>query len=429
MEYTPEQLNYFRLCYITFSLVPDGLRKIFKQEWDFLYKTTPVGEWKDTPQNGLNIFNKESRRSRTRNAQFLATIQNGNTAEWGCRYLFFAILYSDSIGSTLSPKVRKNVDDLRQIRNYVTHITEARLNDTEFQYCVGKVIAAFNSLNLPIADIEEVKNQVSFPTVEVNKLKKQADKLQVGLTQAKSDLQVAQDTIQKKEERVESSLKECNKKALMIRKGIYGDEDQKVTESYYSLAYDYRELGQHNEAKECDEKALMISKKIFGEEHPQVAASYQNLAFDYRELGQHNEAKECDEQALMIRKRIYGEQHPDEAASYHNLSVDYRYLGLHNEAKKCAEKALMIRKRIYDEQHPDEAASCHNLSVDYRYLGLHNEAKKCAEKALMISQNASGDNTTKERKQSEKQLQVREENKEGTSENQSTNRSVSVPLD
>ena len=32
MEYTSEQLNYFRICYIAINLVPEGLRKVFKQE-------------------------------------------------------------------------------------------------------------------------------------------------------------------------------------------------------------------------------------------------------------------------------------------------------------------------------------------------------------------------------------------------------------
>jgi len=80
MEYTLEQLNYFRICYIAFNLVPEGLRQVFKQEWDFLYKTTP-GEWKDTPKNGSDFYNKESRKSRSKNSRYLATIQNGNTAE------------------------------------------------------------------------------------------------------------------------------------------------------------------------------------------------------------------------------------------------------------------------------------------------------------------------------------------------------------
>ena len=67
MEYSHEQLNYFRLCYVAFNLVPVGLRKIFKNEWDFRYKTTVLGEWKDTPQNGRDFYNNESKASFWRN--------------------------------------------------------------------------------------------------------------------------------------------------------------------------------------------------------------------------------------------------------------------------------------------------------------------------------------------------------------------------
>ena len=203
MEYSAEQLNYFRICYVAFNLVPDGLRKIFKQEWDFRYKTT-LGEWKDTPKNGLDFYNSETGKSRSRNARFLTTIQNGNTAEWDCSCLFFAILFSDSIGTTLSAAIRKDVDDLRQVRNDIAHITKAQLTDAEFQNYVGRVSLAFNSLNLTDNHVDEVKNQTSFPIEEVNKLKMQVDNLQDELREAKSNLQVAQGTIKAKEEQLET---------------------------------------------------------------------------------------------------------------------------------------------------------------------------------------------------------------------------------
>ena len=189
MEYSQEELNYFRLCYIGSTLVPVGLRKIFKNEWDFLYKATSVGEWKDTAQNGHDFYNMESKASHKKNARFLSTIQNGNTAEWDCTCLFFVILYSDSIGKTLSPVVYKEVDDLRQVRNEIAHITEAKLTDADFQTSVDRVLNAFTSLGLAITEIQEIKNQTTFPTTEVEKIKKQARDLQAELDQAKSNLQ------------------------------------------------------------------------------------------------------------------------------------------------------------------------------------------------------------------------------------------------
>ena len=203
MEYSADQLNYFRICYVAFNLVPDGLRKIFKQEWDFRYKTT-LGEWKDTPKNGADFYNNESKGSRSRNARYLATIQNGNTVEWDCSCLFFAILFSDTIGTTLSAAIRKDVDDLRQVRNGISHIGEAELTDAEFKNNIGRVLVAFNCLHLPVIDIEEVKNQTSFPIAEVNNLKLQVTNLLSELKKAKCDLQVAQNTVTIKGEQVEA---------------------------------------------------------------------------------------------------------------------------------------------------------------------------------------------------------------------------------
>ncbi|CAH3192364.1 unnamed protein product [Porites evermanni] len=188
MEYSQEQLNYFRLCYIAFDLVPVGLRHIFKNEWDFLYKATLTGEWKDTAQNGHDFYNQESKASRNKNARTLAIIYNGDRPEWDCTYLFFAILYSDSIGKTLSPAVRKEVDDIRQVRNEIAHITEAKLTDADFQTSVDRVLNAFTSLGLAIPEIQEIKNQKTFPTKEVEKIRKQVRYLQTELDKTKSTL-------------------------------------------------------------------------------------------------------------------------------------------------------------------------------------------------------------------------------------------------
>ena len=213
IEYTLEQLNYFRACYIAFNLVPQGLRKVFKQEWDFLYKTTPFGEWKDISQNGCDFYSKESRKSHSKNARLLATIQRGNTAEWDCSCLFFAILYSDCIGSTLSPAVRKEVDDLRQVRNNSAHLNEVELTDAAFHNYVARVLAAFNSLKLPINEVDDIKKQTDFPTARVNSLKMQADNLKAELKTKEqenknltSELQSTQATLQTKQEEVQKHL-------------------------------------------------------------------------------------------------------------------------------------------------------------------------------------------------------------------------------
>ena len=167
--YSEEQLNYFRVCHIATDILPPALRLLFKQEWDNRYKAT-YGEWKDTPQNGLDFKNGESPAKQRKNAQLLATMANGDRAEWDCTMLFYAILFSDSIHG-LSPLIRTNVDDLRKFRNeYFAHMTEGQLSNQDFSIIVGKVETAFRALGLSTAAIQTVSKQKSFPTDELQKL-------------------------------------------------------------------------------------------------------------------------------------------------------------------------------------------------------------------------------------------------------------------
>ena len=236
MEYSAEELNYFRMCHIAVKLLPEGLRKIFKQEWDFRYSTTSYGPWLDTARNGNDFYYEETKRKKTKmNGRFLNIIQNGNSSEWDCSCLFSVFLVSNAIGSTLSPVICAAVDDLRLVRNDVAHITNDELKDAEFQAYVTRVLNAFTSLGLPVCAIEDVKNQSGFPTEEVKDLKKRIDDLKteldqtnIKLDQVKSDLDATTNTLQKT--RVDlSSLKEENK--------VLTQEINSKIESFSSLPF------------------------------------------------------------------------------------------------------------------------------------------------------------------------------------------------
>ena len=120
-------------------------------------------------------------------------------------------MYSDCIGSTLSPAVRKEVDDLRQVRNDIAHLNEVELTDAEFHNYIARVLAAFSSLKLPVNEVDDVKNQTYFPTGEVNSLKMQADNLKADLKtkgeenkNLTSELQLTQATLQTKQNEVKT---------------------------------------------------------------------------------------------------------------------------------------------------------------------------------------------------------------------------------
>ncbi|XP_068705665.1 uncharacterized protein [Montipora foliosa] len=197
-EYTEEQLNYFRICFITTDVITEGLRTIFKKEWDSRCKAT-LGEWKDQPKNGQDFKNRESSTTRKRNAKNLTTMVNGNTAEWDCTMLFYGILYSDCIGSSLKSHIRSSVDDLRNFRNQdFAHLPQGNLTKLEFQNAVGKVLVAFQTLGLSDVKIKEVKNQTSFPTSELTKVLQQVDDLRDELKESERRRKILEEQLQRK---------------------------------------------------------------------------------------------------------------------------------------------------------------------------------------------------------------------------------------
>ena len=176
MKYSEEQLNYYRICYVTTDILTEGLREIFKLEWDSRYKAT-LGEWKDDPKNGSDFQNGESLPNRKKHARLLTTMTKGNRAEWDCTMLFYAILFSDCIHS-LSTVVKSNVDKLRLFRNEeFAHIARGHLSDVEFQNAISKVENAFLALGLSTVEIQDVKTQTCFRTEELGHVLKKVDDL------------------------------------------------------------------------------------------------------------------------------------------------------------------------------------------------------------------------------------------------------------
>ena len=196
-EFSKEQLNYYRICYVTTDILTESLRSLFKQEWDNRYKVT-LGEWKDDPNSGMDFYNGESPRNQRRNAHLLVTIQNGDRAKWDCTMLFYAILYSDCIGSGLSPAVKTIVDDLRKFRNEeFAHMPRGSLVDADFQNAISKVHGAFQALGLSSSQINDVKNQTYFPTEKLSLVMKQVDDLEQELLQEKQQRKVLEDQLEK----------------------------------------------------------------------------------------------------------------------------------------------------------------------------------------------------------------------------------------
>ena len=143
-----ESRNYICIQNIVTNVVSKGLRIVFKREWNSSYQAR-LGAWDDTSTSGGQLFHKEKARKRPNKNVYQSKFQHGNTNQWDSSVLFDAILYSNSIGSTLNTRVKTEVDKLRIIRNKIMHSDEATLTDAEFQNITSDVENAFKALALP----------------------------------------------------------------------------------------------------------------------------------------------------------------------------------------------------------------------------------------------------------------------------------------
>ena len=154
-----EEQNYICLEKIVNDVVSKGLRKIFKQEWNYRYQST-FGAWDDSNASGLQLFHKEKTRSRPNKNVYQANFQHGDTNQWDCSVLFDAILYSNSISKAgLSPIIQSGVNNLREIRNEIKHMKEGKLSNSDFQSFTTRVENAFVSLGLPVNEVNRIKFQ------------------------------------------------------------------------------------------------------------------------------------------------------------------------------------------------------------------------------------------------------------------------------
>ena len=64
-----------------------------------------------------------------------------------------------SIGSTLSPAIKTEVENLRKVRNQVAHSDKAKFSDAQFQTMISDIENAFKVLGIPLHDVTAIKNK------------------------------------------------------------------------------------------------------------------------------------------------------------------------------------------------------------------------------------------------------------------------------
>ena len=193
------------------------------------------------------------------------------------------------------------------------------------------------------------------------------------------------DQIYSSSEYSESIAIDYIQKALEINKEVYGELHSAVADSYNNIGLAlYETEFKDSEALEYYKKSLEIRKELNGERHPAVATCYNNIGDVLRDQNKYSEALEYYKKSLEIRKEVFGERHPAVATCYNDIGSVLNKMGNYAEALECYKNALEIRKEILDE---------FNLDISDNYLiigdllcaqGKYGEALDYYKKAYWI---------------------------------------------
>ena len=113
----------------------------------------------------------------------------------GLHYAVLHMLNPDCIYG-LNPTVYSNVSDLRTFRNeQFAHMPRGHLSGLEFQNAISKVRAAFQGLGLCTVQIQDIRNQTSFPTDELRNVLDKVEDLKSELQEKEELRQVLEDPL------------------------------------------------------------------------------------------------------------------------------------------------------------------------------------------------------------------------------------------
>ena len=177
---------------------------------------------------------------------------------------------------------------------------------------------------------------------------------------------------------------DCEAKALIVLKSLYGENHLNYATSLTDLAYYHFKSRNYNKAVEIETMAKNIRKQVLGEKHPDYVLSLSKLGNYYCDLGDYKKAVEFETMAMNLRKQSLGEKHPDYALSLSKLGNYYCDLGDYKKAVEFGTMAMNLRKQSLGEEHPDYALSLNNLAGYYSNLGDYRKAVEFGTQAMNI---------------------------------------------
>lgn len=175
------------------------------------------------------------------------------------------------------------------------------------------------------------------------------------------------------------------RRALDLRRSLYGTNNEVVIESMHSLALVRRTQGAFDEAEQLYRGALEASRETVGNDHALTAASLHGLGMILgEELALYNEAEPILREALTLRRAVLTPDHPDIAVTLAALAHILRTQKNYAEAEPLQRESLDIKRTMFGASHPQVAASLNGLAMILTVQQKYDEAIPLYDEALVI---------------------------------------------
>jgi eukaryotic-like serine/threonine-protein kinase len=190
-----------------------------------------------------------------------------------------------------------------------------------------------------------------------------------------------------------------HRRALELRRSIFGRTNALVADSVCSLAGTLAVHGYTTDAEAMQREALEMRRSLLGNEHPDVATSLSALANVLWHNRNFDEAEKLYRQALALRERIYLKEHPILAQSMNDLGFLLYLKGAEranlpevlNESEQLLRGALEMRQHLFGDFHPSVSETTFNLANVLGIEGQLDEAEALLQQVLANSKKLLGD--------------------------------------
>jgi serine/threonine protein kinase/tetratricopeptide (TPR) repeat protein len=169
-----------------------------------------------------------------------------------------------------------------------------------------------------------------------------------------------------------------------------GVEDRVVLAVRTDYANCLVQLGRDAEAETLLRRLLVVRRRVFGDDDNDTQIGINSLAVVLHRLGQLDEAEGLYREAVAAGERRFGAQHPDTLTARLNLASM-----LHSRGDAAAAEAMMVPlladlRRVFGAEHGKTASACRTLGDLYKDLGRFRDAAPLLQESVTILTRAEG---------------------------------------